>query len=150
MDFPDGVSGTEIKQERVERLWKCVVVEYRLRWSYWWEGFGVWLHTWPPCVETLGRCSQVGVRPTAHKFEAETLALSLSVTFPFACKHSHAWISLWHAHTSYIYSSQLVSGLSVCARSLLPECSRVSPLCVPSVIGDLRVFRGWVGGSDLT
>lgn len=117
---------------------KSAVVEFWLRAAHGEQGLGVWLCTWPLCMETLRRCSQVSMRPThksaAHAVPERRFPSPHMQSFDILICKSHEFAHLWFC---------------LCAHTNTREAA-VSPLCGETVIGDLRVFRGWVGGSDLT
>lgn len=95
---------------------KSAVVEFCLRAAHGEQGLGVWLCTWPLCVETLRRCSQVSMRPT-HKSAALAGA-----TFPLpACS------SLTSSYANLM--SWLTSDFAFAHTQTLVE-----QLCLPSVL----------------
>lgn len=117
---------------------KSAVVEFCLRAAHGKQSLGVWLCTWPLRMETLGRCSQVRMRPT-HKSAVHAVAAR---HFPSPhMQFFHILVCKFHEFAHLCFC--------LCAHTTTSEAA-VSPLCVETVIGDLRVFRGWVGGSNLT
>lgn len=109
---------------------KSAVVEICLRAAHGEQGLGVWLCTWPLRVETLRRCSQVSMRPT-HKSATHAVAAR-----HFPSPHMQFFdilVCKFHEFAHLCFC--------LCTHTNTHEAA-VSPLCVETVIGDLRVFRG--------
>lgn len=133
---------------------KCVVVEYRLRGVIGERGLASGYALGLPVWKLSEDAAKWAWDPLLINFE-HTCGLSYQLTFPLTHKKTRSCMRfslspvpsrlLIFAHL-YLYPPSAHIHTLVAA----PKSSRVSPLCVPSVIGDLRVFRGWVGGSDLT
>lgn len=143
--------------EDVSEAWvcsfeKCVDVEFCLRAIIGEKGFGVWLCAWPLCVETSRRCSQVSMRLGAHKFAAHAASLILfqnnvPLSLPLIKPQFHVHFSDLLIRKPLQFAHLCLSLHCLCthANTRCTRVAAVSPFCVETVIGDLRVFP-WVSG----